>query len=172
MKTYSTKPSDISHQWHVIDASNKTLGKLSSQIAKLLMGKHKPIYCPHLDTGDYVVVINASKVRVTGKKAKEKIYYRHSGYPGGLKTITFENMLQTHPTRVIEHAVKGMLPHNRLGRAMFKKLKVYAGDSHPHQAQVSAPLPVPLSDSKGSHASGDSSVAAFPQNDRTEKKGD
>ncbi len=136
MKTYSTKPDDIKRQWHLIDASSKTLGRLCSQIAKLLMGKHKPIYSPHLDTGDYVVVINAAKIRVTGKKAKEKIYYSHSGYPGGLKSVTFENMLQKHPTRVIEHAVKGMLPHNRLGRAMFKKLKIYAGDSHPHQAQV------------------------------------
>ncbi len=137
MKTYSTKPEDIKRQWHVIDASGKTLGRLCSQIAKLLMGKHKPIYSPHLDTGDYVIVINAAKVKVTGKKAKEKIYYRYSGYPGGFKSVTFENMLRTHPTRIIEHAVKGMLPHNRLGRAMFKKLKVYAGDSHPHQAQVS-----------------------------------
>lgn len=136
MKTYSTKPDDIKRQWHVIDASAQTLGRLSSQIAKLLMGKHKPIYSPHLDTGDYVVVINAAKVRVTGKKVKEKIYYHHSGYPGGLKSITLEEMLRTRPTRVIEHAVKGMLPHNRLGRAMFKKLKVYAGESHPHQAQV------------------------------------
>ncbi|HEX76505.1 MAG TPA: 50S ribosomal protein L13 [Dehalococcoidia bacterium] len=136
MKTYSTRAKDIKHQWHVIDASGKTLGRLASQIASLLMGKHKPIYVPHLDTGDYVIVLNAAKVRVTGNKAKQKVYYRHSGYPGGLKAATFEEMLDTHPTRVIEHAVKGMLPHNRLGRAMFKKLKVYTGDSHPHQAQV------------------------------------
>lgn len=138
MKTYSTKVSDIKRQWHIIDASGKTLGRLASEIAKLLIGKHKPTYSPHLDTGDYVVVTNAAKVRVTGRKLKEKIYYHHSGYPGGLKSITFEEMLHIHPTRIIEHAVKGMLPHNRLGRAMFKKLKVYAGDSHPHQAQVSA----------------------------------
>ena len=136
MKTYSTSIKDIERQWHVVDASGKTLGRLASQIAKLLMGKHKPMYVTHLDTGDYVIVLNAAKVRVTGQKAKQKVYYRHSGYPGGLKATTFEDMLAAHPTRVIEHAVKGMLPHNRLGRAMFKKLKVYAGDSHPHQAQV------------------------------------
>lgn len=136
MKTYSTRAKDIERQWHVVDASGKTLGRLASQVVNLLMGKHKPIYVPHLDTGDYVIVLNASKVRVTGKKAKQKVYYRHSGYPGGLKATTFEDMLATHPTRVIEYAVRGMLPHNRLGRAMFKKLKVYAGDSHPHQAQV------------------------------------
>lgn len=136
MKTYSTRAKDIEHQWHVIDASGKTLGRLASQVASLLMGKHKPIYIPNLDTGDYVIILNAAKVRVTGNKAKQKFYYRYSGYPGGLKAITFENMLATHPNRVIEHAVKGMLPRNRLGRAMFKKLKVYAGDSHPHQAQV------------------------------------
>ena len=136
MKTYSTKAKDVERQWHVIDASGKTLGRLANQIANLLMGKHKPTYVPYLDTGDYVIVLNAAKVRVTGKKAKQKTYYRHSGYPGGIKAETFEKMLAAHPTRVIEHAVKGMLPHNRLGRAMFKKLKVYVDDSHPHQAQV------------------------------------
>jgi len=136
MKTYSTKANDIERQWHVIDASGKTLGRLATQVASLLKGKHKPIYVPHLDTGDYVIVLNAAKVRVTGKKLKQKTYYRHSGYPGGLKAVTYEEMMSAHPTRVIEHAVKGMLPHNRLGRAMFKKLKVYAGDNHPHQAQV------------------------------------
>ena len=136
MKTYSTKAKDVEHQWHVIDASGKTLGRLATQVATLLMGKHKPTYVPYLDTGDFVIVLNATKVRVTGKKAKQKTYYRHSGYPGGMKARTYEEMMAAHPTRVIEHAVKGMLPHNRLGRAMFKKLKVYAGDSHPHQAQV------------------------------------
>ncbi len=136
MKTYSTKAKDIEHQWHVIDASGKTLGRLSTQIASLLIGKHKPTYVPNLDTGDYVIVLNAAKVRVTGKKTKQKAYYRHSGYPGGLKTEIYEDVMAAHPTRIIEHAVKGMLPHNRLGRAMFKKLKVYAGDNHPHQAQV------------------------------------
>jgi large subunit ribosomal protein L13 len=122
----------------VIDAAGQTLGRLAAQVAKLLMGKHKPIYAPYLDAGDYVIVINAAKVRVTGKKAGEKIYYRHSGYPGGLRAVTFREMLATHPTRVIEHAVKGMLPDTDLGRAMFKKLKVYAGENHPHQAQVAS----------------------------------
>ena len=136
MKTYSTKISDIERQWHVIDASGKVLGKLATQVAGLLMGKHKPIFSHNLDTGDFVIVINADKVRVTGNKAKQKVYYRHSGYPGGLKTITFEKMMQTHPTRVIEHAVKGMLPHNRLGASMIKKLKVYVAEAHPNTAQT------------------------------------
>jgi large subunit ribosomal protein L13 len=136
MKTYSTKTTDIERQWHIIDASGKTLGRLATQIAVLLMGKHKPIYSPNLDTGDYVVVINADKVRVTGNKAKQKTYYRHSGYPGGLKSITLEKMMQTNPTRVIEYAVKGMLPHTRLGASMKKKLRVYVGDTHPHPAQT------------------------------------
>jgi large subunit ribosomal protein L13 len=132
MKTYSTKASDIKREWHIIDASDKVLGRFATQVASLLMGKHKPMYSPNLDTGDFVVVINAAKVQVTGNKMKQKLYYRHSGYPGGLKSISLEKMMQTHPTRVIEHAVKGMLPHNRLGAKMFKKLKVYAGDTHPH----------------------------------------
>ena len=135
-RTYSPRAADIKRQWHVIDASGQTLGKLATQAANLLMGKHKPTFVPYLDVGDFVIVLNATKVRVTGKKPKQKTYYRHSGYPGGIKAETFEELIATHPTRVIEHAVKGMLPHNRLGRAMFKKLKVYAGDSHPHQAQV------------------------------------
>ncbi len=138
MKTYSTKASDIKREWHVIDASGKVLGRMATQVASLLMGKHKTIFSPNLDTGDFVVVINADKVRVTGNKAKQKVYYRHSGYPGGLKSINFEKMMQTNPSRVIEHAVKGMLPHNRLGAKMFKKLKVYAGDIHPHLAQTKA----------------------------------
>lgn len=136
MKTYSTKAGDIQRQWHVIDASDQTLGRLATKIAGLIMGKHKPYFASNLDTGDYVVVINASKIKVTGKKLTDKFYYRHSMYPGGLKTTSLEDMLKSHPERVIEHAVKGMLPHNNLGRAMFKKLKVYAGDSHPHEAQV------------------------------------
>jgi len=136
MKTYSTKASDIKREWHVFDASDKILGRFATQVASLLMGKHKPIFSPNLDTGDFVVVINAAKVRVTGNKTKQKLYYRHSGYPGGLKSISLEKMMQTHPTRVIEHAVKGMLPHNRLGAKMFKKLKVYAGDTHPHPTQT------------------------------------
>jgi len=138
MKTYSVKASDIERRWWVIDASRKTLGRMATEIARLLRGKNKPMYSPHLDIGDFVVVINAAKVRVTGKKAEEKIYYRHSQYPGGLKSITFAKMLESHPTRLIEHAVRGMLPHNRQGRAMLRRLKVYAGDTHPHQAQIEA----------------------------------
>ena len=136
MRTYSTKASDIEREWWVMDASGKTLGRLASEIAGLLKGKHKPIYSPHLDVGDYVIVVNAAKVRVTGNKLTQKIYYRHSQYPGGLKSTSLKRMMETYPTRVIEHAVKGMLPHNRLGAAMFKKLKVYPGAEHPHQAQV------------------------------------
>ena len=136
MKTYSTKASDVKRQWHLIDASGKTLGRMATQIARLLMGKHKPIFSPNQDTGDYVVVINAAEVRVTGNKLKQKLYYRHSGYPGGFRSITLEKMMQTDPTRVIEHAVKGMLPHTRLGTQMRRKLKVYAGEVHPHQAQL------------------------------------
>ena len=138
MKTYSTKPSEIKREWHVIDASDKILGRLSTQAANLLMGKHKPTFSRNLDTGDFVVILNADKVRVTGNKAKQKLYYRHSGYPGGLKSISLEKMMQTNPTRVVEHAVKGMLPHNRLGAKIVKKLKVYTGDTHPHLAQTKA----------------------------------
>jgi large subunit ribosomal protein L13 len=137
MKTYSPKTKDIEREWWVIDAKDKTLGRIATQVANLLMGKHKPMYAPHIDTGDYVVVINAAKVRVTGKKTEQKIYYRHSGYPGGLKSQRFEELFGKNPSRVMELAVKGMLPHNTLGRAMFKKLKVYPGNEHPHQAQIS-----------------------------------
>jgi len=136
MKTYSAKASEIERQWHVLDASDKILGKLATEAAKLLMGKHKPNFSRHLDTGDFVVIINAAKVRFTGKKAEQKLYHSHSGYPGGLKTINLERMMETNPTRVVEHAVKGMLPHNRLGAKMLKKLKVYAGEEHPHLAQT------------------------------------
>jgi large subunit ribosomal protein L13 len=136
VKTYSTKASEIEREWHVIDATDQVLGRLAARVARLLIGKHKPIFARHLDTGDYVVVINAEKVRVTGNKAKQKTYYRHSGYPGGLKSITYDKLMQTNPTRVIEHAVKGMLPHTRLGASMMKKLKVYVGDVHPHLAQT------------------------------------
>ncbi len=136
MKTYSPKAKDIEREWWVIDAADKTLGRVAAQVANLLMGKHKPIYAPHIDTGDYVLVINAAKVKVTGKKAEQKIYYRHSGYPGGLKSPSFKEVFSRKPVLVVELAVKGMLPHNRLGRAMFKKLKVYPGNEHPHQAQV------------------------------------
>jgi large subunit ribosomal protein L13 len=136
MKTYSTKASDIQRQWHVIDASGKALGKLATQAAILLMGKHKPIFSPHLDTGDFVVIINAEKVQVSGGKEEKKVYYRHSGYPGGLKSVRLEEMMQTDPTRVIEKAVKGMLPTNRLRPVRLKKLKVYVGEAHPHLAQT------------------------------------
>ena len=136
MKTYTAKPTDIKREWHLIDATDKTLGRLSIQIARLLMGKHKPIYTPSQDTGDFVVVINAEKIRVTGNKTKQKLYHRHSGYPGGFKSITLEKMMQTHPTRVMEHSVKGMLPHTRLGNQMRKRLKVYAGEAHPHASQM------------------------------------
>ncbi len=140
MKTYSAREEDIERQWYVVDAQGKTLGRLSSEIARILRGKHKPIYTPHVDCGDYVVVINAEKVWTTGRKLDQKIYYRHSGYPGGLKEITLREQLGRFPERVIEHAVKGMLPKNRLGRRMFKKLKVYAGAEHPHAAQQPQPL--------------------------------
>lgn len=135
MKTYSVKADEIKREWYLINAEGKTLGRLASEIAKILKGKHKPIYSPHLDCGDYVIVINAEKIRVTGRKLDQKIYYRHSGYPGGLKSITLREQFAKHPERVIKAAVKGMLPKNRLGRKMLKKLKVYAGASHPHQAQ-------------------------------------
>ena len=136
METYSTKADDLKREWHVIDATGETLGKLASQVANLLMGKHKSIYSPHLDTGDYVVVINAVKIKVTGKKMEQKIYYRHSGYPGGLKSPTLKEIFKIKPEYIFEHAVKGMLPKNNLGRAMFKKLRVYPGNEHPHQAQT------------------------------------
>ena len=135
MKTFSAKAEDINRDWFVVDASDKTLGRLASEIAHRLRGKHKAEYTPHVDTGDYIVVINAEKVRVTGNKATDKIYHRHSGYPGGLKSMSFEKLIDRAPERVIQSAVKGMLPRNPLGRAMFKKLKVYAGDEHPHAAQ-------------------------------------
>jgi len=138
MKTYSPSATEIKREWQVVDASGQVLGRLASQVAKLLMGKHKSIYTPHLDTGDYVMVLNAAKVELSGKKANQKIYYRHSGYPGGLKEITFRELFSKDPTRVVEAAVKGMLPKSRLGRAMFKKLRVYAGSEHPHHAQVAS----------------------------------
>jgi large subunit ribosomal protein L13 len=136
VKTYSVKASEIKREWHVIDAKDKVLGRLATEVARLLMGKHKPMFSRHLDTGDYVVVINAEKVRVSSNKEKQKLYYRHSGYPGGLKSVSLEDMLKTRPERVVEHAIKGMLPKNRLGNSMIKKLKVYVGDNHPHLAQT------------------------------------
>lgn len=136
IKTYSTKGSDIKREWHVIDANGQVLGRISSQIAILLMGKSKPLFNRNLDVGDYVVVINAEKVRVTGDKAKQKEYYRHSGYPGGFKVTTLENVLATHPERIIEHAVKGMLPKNRLEDRMMTRLKVIVGEEHPYGGQI------------------------------------
>lgn len=135
MKTISAKPESVKRDWYVIDASGKTLGRMATEIATRLRGKHKPEYTPHVDTGDYIVVINAEQVRVSGNKAKGKIYHSHTGYPGGLKSISFEKLIQKAPERTIQSAVKGMLPKGPLGRAMFKKLKVYAGAEHPHAAQ-------------------------------------
>ncbi|MGD8998223.1 MAG: 50S ribosomal protein L13 [Anaerolineae bacterium] len=139
-RTYVTKPEDIQRNWYVVDASGQTLGRLASEIARIVRGKHKPIYSPAADVGDFVIVINADKVHVTGRKLDQKMYYRHSGYPGGLKEVSLRRMLEEHPTRVIEHAVRGMLPKTRLGQRMIKKLKVYAGSDHPHQAQQPEPL--------------------------------
>jgi large subunit ribosomal protein L13 len=136
MKTYSAKPSDIKREWHLIDASGQNLGRLATRAARLLMGKHKPMFTPNQDTGDFVVIINAEKISVTGDKLEKKVYYRHSGYPGGLKSVALEKMMNDYPTRVVEHAVKGMLPHTRLGARMLKKLKVYAGEDHPHLGQL------------------------------------
>lgn len=139
-KTYVTKNEDVEREWLVVDASGQTLGRLAAKIAHILHGKHKPVYSPSVDTGDYVIVVNAEKIRVTGRKLDQKMYYRHSGYPGGLKQITLRDQLRKHPTRVVEHAVRGMLPKNRMGRRMFKKLKIYAGPDHPHTAQLPKPL--------------------------------
>lgn len=135
MKTFSAKPADVQRDWYVIDATDKVLGRLASEVASRLRGKHKPEFTPHVDTGDYIVIVNASKIRVTGKKATDKVYYRHSGYPGGIKSITFDKLLQKAPERIIELAVKGMLPKGPLGRAMARKLKVYGGAEHKHASQ-------------------------------------
>ena len=135
MTTFSAKAEQVQRDWYVVDAAEKTLGRLASEIAHRLRGKHKAEYTPHVDTGDYIVVINAEKIQVTGAKTTDKMYHHHTGYPGGLKSISFEKLIDKVPERVIQSAVKGMLPRNPLGRAMFKKLKVYAGDEHPHTAQ-------------------------------------
>ena len=140
MRTFSAKKEEIEREWFVVDAEGQTLGRLATQIATVLKGKHKPIYTPHLDCGDYVIVINADKVRVTGRKMDQKFYYRYSGYPGGLSKISLRDQLARFPERVVQAAVRGMLPKNKLGRQMIKKLKVYAGDEHPHQAQQPKPL--------------------------------
>tara|TARA_B100000900_G_scaffold57477_2_gene43018 strand:+ start:2218 stop:2649 length:432 start_codon:yes stop_codon:yes gene_type:complete len=135
MKTVSAKAETVQHDWYVIDADGQTLGRLATEVARRLRGKHKTYYTPHVDTGDYIVVVNAGKVKVTGRKASEKMYYKHTGYPGGLKEASFTQLIERSPEKVIELAVKGMLPRNPLGRAMFRKLKVYAGQEHPHGAQ-------------------------------------
>ena len=142
MRTYSPKPADVQRQWFVIDASDIVLGRLASQTAKLLRGKHKPIFAPHVDTGDFVIIVNAAKVALTGNKAAQSRVHRHSGYPGGLTSTPYAEVLATRPERIIEKAIKGMLPHNTLGRQMLSKLKVYAGPTHPHQAQ--SPVPYEL----------------------------
>ncbi|MGQ9849591.1 MAG: 50S ribosomal protein L13 [Aggregatilineaceae bacterium] len=142
MKTYSPKQEDIRREWFVIDAKDQTLGRLASQVAVLLRGKHKPMFTPHVDTGDFVIIVNADKIRVTGKKLDQKVYYRYSGYPGGVKARTLREQLARNPERVIQLAVRGMLPKNRLGRHMIRKLKVYAGDKHPHQAQQPKPYTI------------------------------
>ncbi len=142
MRTYSPKPGDVNREWHVIDATDVVLGRLASQVAVLLRGKHKPIFAPHVDTGDFVIVINAEKIALTGQKLQQKMDYRHSGFPGGLRATSYIELLATNPRRAIEKAVKGMLPHNKLSDAQITKLKVYAGDVHPHAAQNPKPYEI------------------------------
>ncbi len=142
MKTYQAKKEEVEHQWYLVDAEGKVLGRLASELAKILRGKNKPIYTPHVDTGDFVIVVNAGKVALTGKKMKDKIYYHHTGYPGGIREMSAEKLLAKKPTEMIRIAVKGMLPKNSLGRQMFQKLKVYAGAKHPHEAQKPVPLEI------------------------------
>ncbi|AXH97597.1 50S ribosomal protein L13 [Ornithinimicrobium avium] len=142
MRTYTPKPGDITRAWHVIDATDVVLGRLASQAAILLRGKHKTIFAPHVDTGDFVIIINADKVALTGAKLEKKKAYRHSGYPGGLRAESYEQLLDKHPTRAVEKAIRGMIPKNSLGRQQLSKLKVYAGDSHPHAAQQPVPFEI------------------------------
>jgi large subunit ribosomal protein L13 len=142
VRTFSPKPSDVQRQWHLIDATDVVLGRLAAQTATLLRGKHKPIYAPHVDTGDFVVIVNAGKVALTGAKRDNKVEYRHSGFPGGIRATSSDELLAKNPRRVVEKAVKGMLPHNTLGRKMLSKLKVYAGPEHPHQAQKPVPYTI------------------------------
>jgi len=142
VRTYSPKPGDVQRQWHVIDATDVVLGRLASHTATLLRGKHKPIYAPHVDTGDFVIIVNADKVALTGNKRQQKVVYRHSGYPGGLRSTSYEQLLEKNPRRVVEKAIKGMLPSGSLGRQMLSKLKVYAGPEHPHQAQQPVPFEI------------------------------
>ena len=142
MRTFTAKREEAEPNWYVVDAENKVLGRLASELAKILRGKHKPQFTPHVDTGDYVIVVNAEKVNLTGNKLKDKVYYSHSGYPGGIKSVTAEDLKAKKPEDLIRFAVKGMLPKNRLGRKLFKKLKVYAGGEHPHQAQEPKPIEI------------------------------
>jgi large subunit ribosomal protein L13 len=142
MKTYQAKKEEVEHQWYLVDAEGRILGRLATELAKILRGKNKPIYTPHVDTGDFVIVVNAGKVALTGKKMKDKIYYHHTGYPGGIREMSAEKLLAKKPTEMIRIAVKGMLPKNSLGRQMFQKLKVYAGAKHPHEAQKPVPLEI------------------------------
>ncbi|HEX9064787.1 MAG TPA: 50S ribosomal protein L13 [Streptosporangiaceae bacterium] len=156
MRTFSPKAADVQRQWHVIDASDIVLGRLASQAATLLRGKHKPIFAPHVDTGDFVVIVNASKVALSGNKLADKKAYRHSGYPGGLRAVAYADLMERNPERAVTKAVKGMLPKNSLGRQMLRKLKVYAGPEHPHQAQQ----PVPFEITQVSQQAGTSKAAA------------
>ncbi|MBI1376946.1 MAG: 50S ribosomal protein L13 [Frankiales bacterium] len=142
MRTYTPRPGDVERQWHVIDATDVVLGRLATQAATLLRGKHKPTFAPHVDTGDFVIIVNADKVALTGSKKQQKLDYRHSGYPGGLRATSYTELLETNPRRAVEKAVKGMLPHNKLGRQVIKKLKVYAGPEHPHGAQQPQPFEI------------------------------
>ncbi|MDX6738246.1 50S ribosomal protein L13 [Actinocorallia sp. A-T 12471] len=142
MRTYTPKPADVERQWHVIDATDVVLGRLASQVAILLRGKHKPIYAPHVDTGDFVIIVNADKVSLSGKKLEQKKAYRHSGYPGGLRSVAYKDLLEKFPERAVEKAIKGMLPKTKLGRAQFGKVKVYAGPNHPHAAQQPVPFEI------------------------------
>ena len=142
MKTYQAKKEELDHKWYLVNAEGKVLGRLSTELVKILKGKNKPTYTPHLDTGDFVVVVNAGKVTLTGKKMKDKVYYNHTGYPGGIKEISAEKLLAKKPTEMIRMAVKGMLPKNSLGRQMLRKLKIYAGPNHPHEAQKPIPLEI------------------------------
>ena len=142
MKTFQAKKEEVEHKWYLVNAEGKVLGRLSTELVKVLKGKNKPTYTPHMDTGDFVVVVNAGKVTLTGKKMKDKIYYHHTGYPGGIKAMNAEKLLAKKPTEMIRMAVKGMLPKNSLGRQMLRKLKIYAGPSHPHEAQRPVPLEI------------------------------
>jgi large subunit ribosomal protein L13 len=153
VRTFSPKAGDIHRQWHVIDASDVVLGRLASHAAILLRGKHKPIFAPHIDTGDFVIVVNADKVVLTGRKLEQKLAHHHSGYPGGLRSVAYGDLLEQHPERVIEKAVKGMLPKNSLGRSQLRKLKVYAGPHHPHEAQLPTPFEITQIDQQAPAAS-------------------